>query len=152
MIRWLLYPLGIFFAVSLLANLATKDWSESLLMLGLFSATAVAIALIEWRDSIRTRELRAEFEALNGLEKCPITPDELRELFEFLDRPNPPVCNHRLSESYKFLQDRGLSIEQTLNWLNANGAGCDCEVIYNTSQRYGPDVGFETNDSFDDSP
>lgn len=143
MIRWLLYPIGIFFFISLIANLATRDWPESLLMFQLFSAAAAAIVLYEWRDAVRARKTQAEFESLRGLGNCPIDRDQLRELFELLDRPNPPPCDHRLSETYVFLQDRGLPIDVTLKWLSANGAGCDCEVIYNTSQRYGAELGFE---------
>ena len=79
---------------------------------------------------------------IQGLDKCPISNDDLRRLFEYLNRPNPPECSRRLFETTGFLKSQGLMVEETLEWLNANGAKCDCEVIMNTSYRYGDEVGF----------
>ena len=143
MFRWFLYPLGLLFAVSLVANLLTQDWDESKLMFGLLVGCASIIGLFEWRDSIRWNKVKKEFVALEGLENCPITNEQLLSLFQFLDRPDPPPCTHRMDEAYCFLNQNGLEIEQTLKWLNANGAGCDCEIIFNTAMRYGEEVGFE---------
>ena len=148
MIRWLLYPLCIFFLISTIANLVTQDWSEALLVFCLFLTVAIILSIIEIRWNVWSKKHREQLDELRGLEHCPISSNDLRELFCFLDRPDPPPCRKRLCETFEFLQRNELELEKTLMWLEANGAGCDCEVIFNTAQKYGPDVGFEP---FDDS-
>ncbi len=71
----------------------------------------------------------------------PISNDELRALFDHLDRRNPDPCTHTFKETAKFLDARSLPVESMLNWLGKNGAGCDCEVIFNTDARWGGQVG-----------
>lgn len=71
----------------------------------------------------------------------PISNDELRALFDHLDRANPEPCTHTFKETAKFLADKSLPVEPMLNWLGSNGAGCDCEVIFNTDARWGEHVG-----------
>ena len=146
MIRWLLYPLTIFCLVSLLVNLLMQDWADCGILSAVLAVVILAIILTELRHVKHREQWIAEMESLRGIDKCPISNDQLCDLFTFLDRPNSPACKSRLHESYGFLQDRGLEIELTLRWLTANGAKCDCEVIHNTSQRFGPDVGFEPAD------
>lgn len=71
----------------------------------------------------------------------PISSEHLRELFDWLDRENPPPCTHTFKETMEFLAPRNIPIAPTLQWLQANGAGCDCEVIYNTEAVWGEHVG-----------
>jgi len=73
----------------------------------------------------------------------PIPLDELRELFQYLGRPNPPPCDHTHRETTAFLQSRGVPVEPTLAWLRANGGFCDCEVIFNVTNDWGEVVGWE---------
>ena len=58
-----------------------------------------------------------------------ITNEELKTLFDWLDRPNPPPCTHTFKETSAFLASRGLPVRSVLEWLGENGAGCDCEGI-----------------------
>ncbi len=67
----------------------------------------------------------------------PIKKEDLLALFNYLDRPNPDPCTHTFKETEGFLSDRKLPVEDTLQWLHRNGAGCDCEVIYNVDAEWG---------------
>lgn len=78
--------------------------------------------------------------AIPGL---PIANEDLRALFDCLDQENPQPCTHTFKETIAFLNSRNLPVEPTIRWLNANGAGCDCEVIYNTENEWGELVGRE---------
>jgi len=76
----------------------------------------------------------------------PIPLDELRGLFECLDKPNPTPCTHTFLETTEFLKSRSLPVTKTLEWLGANGSGCDCEVIFNVSDEWGECVGWSPKD------
>jgi hypothetical protein len=67
----------------------------------------------------------------------PISRAGLKQLFDHLDRPNPPPCTHTFKETTSFLNTAGLPVAQTIAWLQSNGAGCDCEVIFNTDAEWG---------------
>ena len=150
-IKLVCYPLFVLASLSAIAHTVLGTW-DNLVVAAIISATcATLIKFVWWRESVATRKFHSELQNLEGLDKCPISRQQLRELFEFLDRTNPEPCTLRLKESYAFLQERGLEIEQTLKWFLANGAKCDCEVIMNTADRYGEEIGFEpTYDESDD--
>jgi hypothetical protein len=67
----------------------------------------------------------------------PISHADLKELFDFLDRENPPPCDHTLRETMKFLEKKGLSVERVVSWLREHGGYCDCEVIFNVEDKFG---------------
>lgn len=67
----------------------------------------------------------------------PLGRADLKALFDYLDRPNPAPCTHTFQETSAFLTSRGLPVERTIEWLQLNGAGCDCEVIFNTDAEWG---------------
>ncbi len=67
----------------------------------------------------------------------PLTPEELRTLFDSLDQPNPKPCDHTFTETIDVLQANDMPVEPTLEWLERNGAHCDCEVIFNTAAEWG---------------
>jgi len=66
---------------------------------------------------------------------------DLRELFDHLDREGAPPCDHTLRETEAFLRSRGLNVERVLPWLREHGGYCDCEVIYNVDDKFGEFVG-----------
>ena len=140
--RFILYPLGALFIVSFFVNAIALDWGDTVFALGMVLVISAVLSLIEYRTRLRQRKWLTRCAELNGLERCPISHKDLRELFEYLNRPNPPRCSLRLRETYEFLDRRSLPIETMLEWLHANGAKCDCEVIMNTSCRFGDEVGF----------
>ena len=67
----------------------------------------------------------------------PIGRSDVKTLFDYLDRANPPLCTHTMKETTAFLQQRRLPVAETLEWLHENGAGCDCEVIFNVDAEWG---------------
>lgn len=72
----------------------------------------------------------------------PISYAQVRNLFERLNRPNPPPCDHTLRETVEFLRENSLPVEPTIAWLRANGGYCDCEVIFNVTNEWGEKVGW----------
>lgn len=71
----------------------------------------------------------------------PISNDQLKALFDYLDQPNSMPCTHTFKEATEFLISNQLPIKETLYWLVENGAGCGCEVISNTDAEWGETVG-----------
>jgi hypothetical protein len=78
----------------------------------------------------------------------PISYAELRNLFEHLDREanNGYECDHTFKLTSGFLKGRGFSVGAMLEWLGENGAGCDCEVMFNTAQQWEDIVGYAPPD------
>lgn len=87
--------------------------------------------MFNWLKKLRARTLS---------NPPPISHSDLRALFDFLDRPNPPPCKHDHRETIQFLKSRQLPIESTIAWLRVNGGLCDCEVIFNVTDRWGAEV------------
>lgn len=81
----------------------------------------------------------------------PISEPDLKALFDHLDRPDPDPCTHTMRETEAFLRARGLPVESTLRWLASQGAGCDCEVIFNVDAEWGERVGREPPPDDDDA-
>jgi hypothetical protein len=71
----------------------------------------------------------------------PMPQQDLRDLFDYLDRENPPPCVHTLLETLEFLKERGLDAEHIVPWLREHGGYCDCEVIFNVDDEFGEIVG-----------
>lgn len=67
----------------------------------------------------------------------PLSHADLKALFDDLDCPNPAPCTHTFRGTVAFLKSRKLPVEATVEWLQSNGAGCDCEVIFNTDAEWG---------------
>jgi hypothetical protein len=66
---------------------------------------------------------------------------DLRDLFDFLDRHDAPPCDHTLRKTVDFLKNRKIDSEKILPWLREHGGYCDCEVIFNVEDKFGPIVG-----------
>ncbi len=64
----------------------------------------------------------------------PLKKHELRELFEHLDTRS--TCDHTFAHTTQFLERRDIATEPVLAWLQMNGAGCDCEVIFNVAANW----------------
>jgi hypothetical protein len=71
----------------------------------------------------------------------PMSRSDLKDLFDWLDRDGAPPCDHTLRETTEFLKGRNLDPARIIPWLNEYGGYCDCEVIYNVEQEFGPLVG-----------
>lgn len=82
---------------------------------------------------------RRERDAL--IASIPLAHEVLRDLFDYLDRENPPPCDHTLRETVEFLTTRGIDPHRVVPWLQSHGGYCDCEVIYNVEEKFGEIVG-----------
>lgn len=122
-------------------NLIRGDGVEAAGGFGISLLLGAVAAGLKVRDRRRISRWIARASELEGLGKLPITRGELKDLLDWIDRPNPPECTHTLRESAGFLPGRGLPVEPTLEWLRANGACCDCEVILNVDDKFGAEVG-----------
>lgn len=59
------------------------------------------------------------------------------ELFDYLnDKSETKECNHDFFLTNKFLKDKNIERERVLEFLQENGAGCDCEVIFNVEEKF----------------
>jgi hypothetical protein len=71
----------------------------------------------------------------------PMPYQDLRGLFDHLDREGAPECDHTLRDTVEFLQKHGLDVERIVSWLREHGGHCDCEVINNVDDTFGEIVG-----------
>lgn len=83
--------------------------------------------------------------------KMPISKSDLKALFDYLDRPNPPPCDRTFKETIEFLEKHNLNKDVIIPWLNEYGGYCDCEVIFNVDDKWGEYVGreYEENEEED---
>jgi hypothetical protein len=80
--------------------------------------------------------------------KLPISHSDLRELVKTLDEASRRSykCDHKFTLTRRFLSARKLNVEKTLRWLGEQGAGCDCEIMFNVEQNWGDKVGFRSKE------
>jgi len=67
----------------------------------------------------------------------PMSIQDLGDLFDYIERPSTPECDHTLMQTRKFLESRELDAEEIVPWLNGHGGYCDCEVMLNVYERVG---------------
>ena len=75
------------------------------------------------------------------LASLPLPKEDLKELFDYLDRPNPPPCDHTLKDTISFLEKKKLDVQRIVPWLKEHGGYCDCEVIYNVDDKFADLIG-----------
>lgn len=80
---------------------------------------------------------------------APIAKEHLRDLFEHLDRSSISgyQCDHHLTLTRRFLEGRALPVDAILLWLSEEGAGCDCEVMFNVAPEWEEAVGYVAPDA-----
>jgi len=82
----------------------------------------------------RLAEWKAKEKAV-ARDRLPLPPNELRELFAYLDQEVPRQgCDHTRRLTLAWLEGRGDVTERTLAWLDGIAAFCDCEVAMNAEQ------------------
>lgn len=87
----------------------------------------------------RKRELKAAFKAkeLEVLEaSMPLSKEDLRGLFEYLDSEEASGCDHTAKKTLGYLRSRSLNPERIVPWLQELGGYCDCEVLANVEQKF----------------
>ncbi len=59
------------------------------------------------------------------------------ELFDYLDHKSETIeCKHDFSLTNEFLKAKNIESEKVIEFLEENGAGCDCEVIFNVEEKF----------------
>jgi len=87
----------------------------------------------------RKRELKAAFKTgeLETLEaSMPLSKEDLRGLFEYLDNEAASGCDHTAKKTLSYLRARSLDSERIVPWLQELGGYCDCEVLANVEQQF----------------
>jgi hypothetical protein len=82
---------------------------------------------------------------MSEYDEPPIPTDKLRALFEHLDRASMDgyECTHRFNLTQTFLRKHSLPEAPVLEWLSSEGAGCDCEVMFNVAAQWEDVVRYE---------
>ena len=93
----------------------------------------------------RKRRLKASYKAQERVLEAgmPLPKDGLLDLFAYLDRRIHAGCDHTLRQTQQFLRTRDFDASSVLPWLRQNGGFCDCEVLINVADKYGPIIGYE---------
>lgn len=68
--------------------------------------------------------------------EMPITKDNLRALFDWLDEKMAEGCDHTLRFTKEFLEARNLPVDKTVHWLGQYSGYCDCEVLANVEEAW----------------
>ncbi len=87
----------------------------------------------------RKRELKAAFKAkeLEALEaSMPLSKEDLRGLFEYLDHELASGGDHTASKTLAYLRSRSLNSESIVPWPQELGGYCDCEVLGNVEDKF----------------
>ncbi len=107
--------------------------------------------LCSWRELLATSKDQHKEQLLRDWREqekrkladlIPMSHEELRSLFDLLDRKNSPACDHTLRETTGFLIHRGHDVERVVGWLHDHGGYCDCEVIFNVASTFGDILGW----------
>ena len=77
----------------------------------------------------------------NLIDSIPIPQADLKELFDYLERPNSPPCDSTLQDTIQFLEKKKLSVVLVVQWLHEHGGYCDCAVVYDVEEKFGPLIG-----------
>lgn len=89
---------------------------------------------------MKNKKLIDEYKKAQGKEfedSLPMERQLFYELFDYLDDKSETVeCKHDFSLTKVFLKDKNVEIEKVLEYLQENGAGCDCEVIFNVEEKF----------------
>ena len=83
-------------------------------------------------------------ERLKLAASIPMPRQDLRDLFEHLDREGAAECDHTLRVTTEFLQKRGLDPARVIPWLHEHGGYCDCEVLANVEDEFSAILGRES--------
>lgn len=71
------------------------------------------------------------------LASLPMSEELFRKLFDYLDEQlGEADCQHDLRFTEAFLSDCDCDAGEVLEWLEDQGAGCDCEVLANIEEQF----------------
>ena len=91
-------------------------------------------------DKEKKKKLLAEYKQQQKKEfeaSLPIAREIFLDLFDFLDQELESLtCPADFTLTRSFLKGRDLEVEVILGFLEASGAYCDCEVLYNVADLF----------------
>lgn len=82
------------------------------------------------QQELRKREKQAFIDSL------PMSQELFKRLFDCLDERLEQGCNHTLDITLEFLENNDIPVNTAVEWLNRNGAYCDCEVLANIEEPF----------------
>lgn len=68
-------------------------------------------------------------------DSLPMTRKEFKALFDYFDS-YIGTCKHDFALTESYLSTHGLTVNEALEWLRKNGAGCDCEILLNVEEKF----------------
>jgi Protein of unknown function (DUF2695) len=79
------------------------------------------------------KKANEEFES-----SLPLSREKFNSLFDYLDNElGEQECDNNMAMTLKFLKSNNImEIDKIIDWLNDNGAGCDCEVLGNVEAMF----------------
>lgn len=82
------------------------------------------------------KELK-ERKKINFENSLPMSRDLFVQLFDFLDKKlTDNDCSGKPSFTMEFLIQKNIECEPILSWLSEHGGYCDCEISYNTEEKF----------------
>jgi Protein of unknown function (DUF2695) len=83
------------------------------------------------KDSLKAAEAGGVRESL------PITAQQMRSLFDFVDEQlSDSECDHSLRHTLAFLESQGIAPDPVVAWLRDAHGYCDCEVLFNAEEKF----------------
>jgi hypothetical protein len=87
------------------------------------------------RKALKQAMREAEREAIQST--LPLTPEQIRRLFDFVDEQLAIVpCDDTLQNTLTFLGKEGLPVDPVVDWLGSAGGYCDCEILANAEEKF----------------
>jgi hypothetical protein len=86
------------------------------------------------------KEQMTEAERIAFENAAPLSLQQLRDLLSYLNSKRE--CDHSFTETRLFAEQNGLEVAQLIPWLQAHGAHCDCEIVYNVYDEFGELLGW----------
>ena len=91
-------------------------------------------------DKMKKKRLREDYkkqEREKFEESLPLSRELFFDLFDFLDvELETQACQDDFLLTQTFLEKHNVEIETVRDFLEANGAYCDCEVLFNVEERF----------------
>ena len=91
-------------------------------------------------DKLKKKRLRADYkkqERQKFEESLPLSRELFFDLFDFLDvELEYQACQEDFLLTQTFLEEHNVDVETVRDFLEAHGAYCDCEVLFNVAERF----------------
>lgn len=77
----------------------------------------------------------AEQQREKFIASLPMPAEGFMALFDYLDA-SEEECMGDLRMTIAFLEENDYPVNEVVDWLRHNGAGCDCEVLLNVEEHF----------------